>query len=184
MLGTDPSTGKPVSVKIGRFGPMIQLGGGDTDEKPQFASLLKGQSVSTITLEEALKLFEFPRNIGEYEGKDVTVAIGRFGPYVKHDGKFVSIPKDMSPAHITLEEAIELIVEKQTAEANRIVKTFDEDPDLQILNGRYGVYISYKKGNYKIPKTVEDPSALTREECMEIVSSADAKPKRPRARKK
>lgn len=184
VLGTDPSTGKPVSVKIGRFGPMIQLGGGDTDEKPQFASLLKGQSVSTITLEEALKLFEFPRNIGEYEGKDVTVAIGRFGPYVKHDGKFVSIPKDMSPAHITLEEAIELIVEKQTAEANRIVKTFDEDPDLQILNGRYGVYISYKKGNYKIPKTVEDPSALTREECMEIVSSADAKPKRPRARKK
>mgnify|MGYP002611042043 FL=1 len=184
VLGTDPSTGKPVSVKIGRFGPMIQLGGGDTDEKPQFASLLKGQSVSTITLDEALKLFEFPRNIGEYEGKDVTVAIGRFGPYVKHDGKFVSIPKDMSPAHITLEEAIELIVEKQTAEANRIVKTFDEDPDLQILNGRYGVYISYKKGNYKIPKTVEDPSALTREECMEIVSSADAKPKRPRARKK
>lgn len=184
VLGTDPSTGKPVSVKIGRFGPMIQLGGGDTDEKPQFASLLKGQSVSTITLEEALKLFEFPRNIGEYEGKDVTVAIGRFGPYVKHDGKFVSIPKDMSPAHITLEEAIELIVEKQTAEANRVVKTFDEDPELQILNGRYGVYISYKKGNYKIPKTVEDPSALTREECMEIVSSADAKPKRPRARKK
>ena len=184
VLGTDPSTGKPVSVKIGRFGPMIQLGGGDTDEKPQFASLLKGQSVSTITLEEALKLFEFPRNIGEYEGKDVTVAIGRFGPYVKHDGKFVSIPKDMSPAHITLEEAIGLIVEKQTAEANRVVKTFDEDPDLQILNGRYGVYISYKKGNYKIPKTVEDPSALTREECMEIVSSADAKPKRPRARKK
>lgn len=184
VLGTDPSTGKPVSVKIGRFGPMIQLGGGDTDEKPQFASLLKGQSVSTITLDEALKLFEFPRNIGEYEGKDVTVAIGRFGPYVKHDGKFVSIPKDMSPAHITLEEAIGLIVEKQTAEANRVVKTFDEDPDLQILNGRYGVYISYKKGNYKIPKTVEDPSALTREECMEIVSSADAKPKRPRARKK
>ena len=184
VLGTDPSTGKPVSVKIGRFGPMIQLGGGDTDEKPQFASLLKGQSVSTITLDEALKLFEFPRNIGEYEGKDVTVAIGRFGPYVKHDGKFVSIPKDMSPAHITLEEAIGLIVEKQAAEANRVVKTFDEDPDLQILNGRYGVYISYKKGNYKIPKTVEDPSALTREECMEIVSSADAKPKRPRARKK
>lgn len=184
VLGTDPSTGKPVSVKIGRFGPMIQLGGGDTDEKPQFASLLKGQSVSTITLEEALKLFEFPRNIGEYEGKDVTVAIGRFGPYVKHDGKFVSIPKNMSPAHITLEEAIGLIVEKQAAEANRVVKTFDEDPDLQILNGRYGVYISYKKGNYKIPKTVEDPSALTREECMEIVSSADAKPKRPRARKK
>ena len=184
VLGTDPATGKPVSVKIGRFGPMIQLGDGDGDEKPQFASLLKGQSVSTITLEEALKLFEFPRNIGEYEGTDVTVAIGRFGPYVKHDGKFVSIPKDYSPAHITLDEAIALINEKRSAEANKIVKTFPDDPDLQILNGRYGIYISYKKGNYKIPKTVADPASLTREECMEIVESTDAKPKRPRAKKK
>ncbi len=185
VLGTDPSTGKQVSVKIGRFGPMIQLGEvGENEEKPQFASLLKGQSVSTITLEEALKLFDFPRNIGEYEGQEVTVAIGRFGPYVKHDGKFVSIPKELSPAHITLEEAVVLIKEKQAAEANRVVKTFDEDPDLQILNGRYGVYISYKKGNYKIPKTVEDPASLTHEQCMDIVSSADAKPKRPRTRKK
>lgn len=185
VLGKDPATGKQVSVKIGRFGPMIQLGDGEEEEKPQFASLLKGQSVSTITLEEALKLFEYPRNIGEYEEKPVTVAIGRFGPYVKHDGKFVSIPKEMSPAHITLDEAIELIDAKRVAEANRLVKTFDEEPDLQILNGRYGVYISYKKGNYKIPKTVADPAALTFEEAMEIVRAQDAKPRRTsRAKKK
>ena len=185
VLGKDPATGKQVSVKIGRFGPMIQLGDGEGEEKPQFASLLKGQSVSTITLEEALKLFEYPRNIGEYEEKPVTVAIGRFGPYVKHDGKFVSIPKEMSPAHITLDEAIELIDAKRVAEANRLVKTFDEEPDLQILNGRYGIYISYKKGNYKIPKTVADPAALTLEEAMEIVRAQDAKPRRTsRAKKK
>lgn len=185
VLGKDPATGKQVSVKIGRFGPMIQLGDGEGEEKPQFASLLKGQSVSTITLEEALKLFEYPRNIGEYEEKPVTVAIGRFGPYVKHDGKFVSIPKEMSPAHITLDEAIELIDAKRVAEANRLVKTFDEEPDLQILNGRYGVYISYKKGNYKIPKTVANPAALTLEEAMEIVRAQDAKPRRTsRAKKK
>lgn len=185
VLGKDPATGKQVSVKIGRFAPMIQLGDGEGEEKPQFASLLKGQSVSTITLEEALKLFEYPRNIGEYEEKPVTVAIGRFGPYVKHDGKFVSIPKEMSPAHITLDEAIELIDAKRVAEANRLVKTFDEEPDLQILNGRYGVYISYKKDNYKIPKTVADPAALTLEEAMEIVRAQDAKPRRTsRAKKK
>lgn len=184
VLGTDPASGKPVSVKIGRFGPMIQLGDGEGEEKPQFASLLKGQSVSTITLEEALKLFEFPRTIGEFEGGDVTVAIGRFGPYVKHDGKFVSIPKELSPAHITLDEAVELIKEKRASEANKVAKTFAEDPDLQILNGRYGVYIKYQKGNYKIPKTVADPLALTLEECRQIIESADAKPARPRARKK
>lgn len=184
VLGTDPATGKPVSVKIGRFGPMIQLGDGEGEEKPQFASLLKGQSVSTITLEEALKLFEFPRTIGEFEGSDVTVAIGRFGPYVKHDGKFVSIPKEMSPAHITLEEAEELIKDKRAAEANKVAKTFPDDPDLQILNGRYGVYIKYKKDNYKIPKTVADPLSLTLEECRDIIASADSKPARPRVKKK
>ena len=184
ILGNDPASGKPVSVKIGRFGPMIQLGDGEGEEKPQFASLLKGQSVSTITLEEALKLFEFPRTIGEFEGSDVTVAIGRFGPYDKHDGKFVSIPKELSPAHITLEEAETLIKDKRAAEANKVAKTFPEDPDLQILNGRFGVYIKYKKSNYKIPKTVADPAALTLEECREIIASSDAKPARPRSKKK
>ena len=182
ILGTDPATGRPVSVKIGRFGPMIQLGDGEGDEKPQVASQLKGQSVSTITLEEALKLFEFPRLIGSFEDQDVTVAIGRFGPYVKHAGKFVSIPKELSPAHITLDEAVELIEKKRAADANKTLKTFDEDADMQILNGRYGPYIKYKGGNFKIPKTVADPAALTLDECRKIVAEAEAKPASPRAR--
>lgn len=182
ILGTDPATGRPVSVKIGRFGPMIQLGDGEGDEKPQFASLLKGQSVSTITLEEALKLFEFPRLIGSFEDQDVTVAIGRFGPYVKHAGKFVSIPKELSPAHITLDEAVELIEKKRAADANKTLKTFDEDADMQILNGRYGPYIKYKSDNFKIPKTVAEPAALTLDECRKIVAEAEAKPASPRAR--
>ncbi len=184
MLGTDPETGKPVSVKIGRFGPMIQLGDGEADEKPQFASLLKGQSIATITLEEALRLFAFPKTIGEFEGKDVTVAIGRFGPYVKHDGKFVSIPKAISPAEISLQEAVDLIEEKRRAEANRVVKTFDEDPDTQILNGRYGVYIASGGSNYKIPKTVADPAALSLEEVRAIIASQAARPARRTTRKK
>ncbi len=182
ILGTDPATGRPVSVKIGRFGPMIQLGDGEGDEKPQFASLLKGQSVSTITLEEALKLFEFPRLIGSFENQDVTVAIGRFGPYVKHAGKFVSIPKGLSPAHITLDEAVELIEKKRAADANKTLKTFDEDADMLILNGRYGPYIKYKGGNFKIPRTVADPAALALDECRKIVAEAEAKPASPRAR--
>lgn len=180
ILGKDDK-GRPVSVKIGRFGPLVQIGDADSDEKPQFASLLKGQSMSDITLEEALKLFEFPRSLGEYEGKDVTVAIGRFGPYVRHDGKFVSIPKDMAPAAVTLDEAIALINEKRSREAQRVVRTFDAEPGLQILNGRYGVYIAYNDKNYKIPKTVEDPAALTLEEAMEIVKAQDEKPAKPRA---
>lgn len=184
VLGVDPKTGKPVSVKIGRYGPMIQLGDGEGEEKPQFASLLKGQSVSTITLEEALKLFEFPRHIGEYDGSDLTVAIGRYGPYVKFDGKFISIPKEYSPAHLTLDEAVSLIEEKRREEANRVVKTFPEDETIQILNGRYGVYIACGKNNYKIPKTVADPSALTLEGCRDIIADQDAKPKRPARRKK
>ena len=186
MLGTDPATGRPISVKIGRFGPMIQLGDGEGDEKPQFASLLKGQSVSTITLEEALKLFEFPRLIGSFENQDVSVAIGRFGPYVKHAGKFASIPKELSPAHITLDEAVELIQKKRAADANKTLRTFGDDADMQILNGRYGPYIKYKGGNFKIPKAVADPAALTLEECRKIVAEAEAKPAstRPRGRRK
>jgi DNA topoisomerase-1 len=180
LLGKDPKTGQPVSVKIGRFGPLVQIGDGDSDTKPQFASLLKGQSVATITLDEALKLFAFPRNIGQYEDVDVTVAIGRFGPYIKHKDLFVSIPKDMQPAAITLDEAIELINNKRTEQSKKLVKTFDEDENLQILNGRYGVYISYNKGNYKIPKTVSDPASLSYDEAMAIVNSDEAKPKKAR----
>ncbi|WP_290052730.1 type I DNA topoisomerase [uncultured Muribaculum sp.] len=178
ILGSHPQTGKTVSVKIGRFGPLVQIGDADSDEKPQFASLLKNQSVSTITLDEALKLFEFPRSLGTYEGSDVTVAIGRFGPYVKHAGKFISIPKDIAPAEITIEQAEDLIKAKRDAENKKVVKIFTEDPDLQILNGRYGIYIAYKKNNYKIPRTVENPAELTLEQCREIISQQDSKPQK------
>lgn len=185
VLGTDPRTGKPVSVKIGRYGPMIQLGDGEGEEKPQFASLLKGQSVSSITLEEALKLFEFPRHLGEFEGKEVTVAIGRFGPYVKHNGAFTSIPKDMSPAMLTLAEAEELIVAKRAEEARKLIKEFSEEPGMQILNGRFGPYLTFNKNNYKIPKSVTDPSSLTLEDCRALIADQDSKPRRPaRSRKK
>ncbi|MDE6084880.1 MAG: type I DNA topoisomerase [Muribaculaceae bacterium] len=182
VLGNDPVSGKPISVKIGRYGPLVQKGEGDADEKPQFASLLRGQSVSTITLEEALKLFEFPRELGDYEDKPVTVAIGRFGPYVKHDNKFISIPKDLEPAALSLEEAIELIDAKRQADEKKVVKIFDEDPDLQLLRGPYGIYISYKKANYKIPKDVESPADLTLEQCREIIENGPA-PKTRGARK-
>lgn len=180
LLGTDPATGRRVSVKIGRFGPLVQIGDGDGDEKPQFASLQKNQSVATITLEEALKLFEFPRLLGQFEGKDVSVAIGRFGPYVKHDGKFASIPKDLSPTAITLEEAEEIIKAKREAESRKLIKNFDSEPELSVLNGRYGPYIAYKGSNYKIPKTIDDPAQLTVEQCMELIKAQDNAPKKSR----
>lgn len=182
ILGTDPATGKRVSVKIGRFGPLVQIGEGDDKEKPQFASLLKGQSVASITLEEALKLFAFPRTLGEFEGAEVTVAIGRFGPYVKHLDKYASIPADIAPTDITLEEACRLIISKRETETKKVIKTFDEEPELSILNGRYGIYIAYKKSNYKIPKTVADPATLSVEECLDIIKKQDEKPKKPARR--
>lgn len=182
VLGTDPRTGKPVSVKIGRFGPVVQIGESTDEEKPQFASLQKGQSVFDITLEQALKLFDLPRTLGEFEDAEVSVGTGRFGPYVKHVGKYVSIPKNISPLSITLDEAVDLIRQKRTAEAQKVVKTFAEEPDLQILNGRYGVYIAYKKSNYKIPKTVTDPAALSLEDCLQIVKEQDEKPRKPARR--
>lgn len=183
VLGTDPASGKPVSVKIGRFGPVVQIGESTDEEKPRFASLRKDQSVFDITLEDALKLFELPRSLGEFEDADVSVAVGRFGPYVKHAGKFVSLPKGVSPMEITLDEAVELIRAKREADSKKVVKLFEEDPELQILNGRYGVYISYKKSNYKIPKTVTDPAALTIEECRKIIEEQDAKPRRTTTRR-
>ncbi len=182
VLGEHPDTGEPVSVKIGRFGPIAQIGSVDSDVKPRFASLRKDQSVLDITLEEALKLFDLPREVGTFEEKSVTAAIGRFGPYLRHDGKFVSIPKDLSPTSITLEEAIELIKAKREADSNKVVKIFDEDPDVQILNGRYGVYIAYKKSNYKIPNTVTDPSALTLDQVRELIEQQDKEPKKPARR--
>ncbi len=179
VLGTDPATGEPVSVKIGRFGPIVQIGSTDSKDKPRFASLRKDQSVFDIQLEDALKLFDLPREVGEFEGKPITAAIGRFGPYLRHDGKFVSIPKDLSPTSISLEEAEELIKAKREADNNKVIKTFDEDPDLQILNGRYGVYISYKKNNYKIPKSVENPAGMSIEEIRKLIEEQDKAPKRP-----
>jgi len=179
-LGIDPKSGKPVFVKIGRYGPIAQLGQANPDDKengkPQFASLLKGQSIETITLEEALKLFDLPRTIGDYEGKTVVAAIGRFGPFVRHDGKFISIPKHLSPLSISLEEAIELILEKREKDNQRFLKKFEEEPELEILNGRYGPYIAYKKKNYKIPKTVKKPEDLTLEESLKIIEEADKNP--------
>lgn len=179
QLGVDPKTHKPVYVKIGRYGPLVQIGNGDDEEKPQFASLRKGQSLNSITLEEALKLFDFPRTLGEFEGKSVTVAIGRFGPYVRHDGKFVSIPSSMSPSALSLEEAVGLIEAKRSAESQKVLRIFDEDPDMQILNGRYGIYIAYKGKNYKIPKEVKNPAELTLDECRHIIENQPEKTKKP-----
>ena len=182
LLGTD-ADGHPVTVKIGRYGPLVQIGDAESEEKPRFASLLKGQSMSDITLEEALKLFEFPRVLGTFEGSDVSVAIGRFGPYVRHNGKFASIPKDVEPAALTLDEAIEIIKEKRTADASRVVKSFPEDSSIQILNGRYGVYIAAGDKNYKMPKSVSDPAALTLDEVKAIIKEQVENPPSPRARK-
>ncbi len=184
VLGRDPATGETVSVKIGRFGPLVQVGDGEGDAKPRFASLLKGQSVATITLDEALRLFEFPRTLGTFEDEDVTVAIGRFGPYVRHKGKFVSIPADEAPAAVGLERAVELIKAKRDDESRKVVKTFDDDPDTQILNGRYGVYIASKGKNYKIPRNVADPTALTLDEVRKIIAEQPEKPARTRKSKK
>ena len=185
LLGQHPQSGKPVYVKIGRYGPLVQVGDGEGDEKPQFASLQKGQTISGMTLSDALKLFEFPRVLGDFEDKEVSVAIGRFGPYVKHGSTFTSIPKDMAPAALSLDEAIGLILAKREADSKKVLKVFDQDPEMRILNGRFGVYIAYKKSNFKIPKTVSDPAALTYEEAMEIVNSQEDKPKKTarRARK-
>lgn len=179
MLGKDPKTGKPVSVKIGRYGPVVQLGSSDDKEKPRFASLLKDQSMANITLEQALKLFELPRTLGAFEDEEVTVAVGKFGPYVKHGKEYASIPKEFTPQEVTLEQAVQLIVAKREAEVQKIIKTFDEEPELQVLNGRYGPYICYQKQNYKIPRKL-DAAALTLDECRAIIADeANAsKPKR------
>ncbi|MDR1557018.1 MAG: type I DNA topoisomerase [Tannerellaceae bacterium] len=184
-IGTDPKSGLPVFVKIGRFGPVVQLGAANPDDKeaakPQFASLMKGQSIETITLEEALKLFDLPRTVGDYEEKTIVAGVGRFGPFIRHDAKFISIPKELSPLTISEEEAIGLIVSKREKEAQRSLKKFDEEPELELLNGRFGPYIAYKGKNYKIPRTVEDPKELTLDKVMQIISSAGEK---PAARKK
>ncbi len=181
ILGTDPVSGKPVSVKIGRYGPIIQIGSAEDEEKPRFAQLPKGFTIEGITLEEALDSFKLPRTLGEFEDKDVTVGVGRFGPYVRHDNAFVSIPKGTDPMSVTLDEAIELIVSKREAVVNKVIKTFDEEPDLQILNGRYGPYISYEKKNYKIPENVE-PKDLNLDACFKVIELQKVKGETKRTR--
>ena len=181
ILGTDLASGKPVSVKIGRYGPVIQIGSAEDEEKPRFAQLPKGMTLETITLEEALECFKLPRVLGEFEGKELSVGVGRFGPYVRVDKAFVSIPKGMDPLAISLEEAVELVVAKREAAENKIIKTFADDADLQVLNGRYGPYIAYKKKNYKIPENIE-PADLTIEACFKLMEVQKAKDENRKAR--
>ena len=184
-LGTDPTSGKPVFVKIGRFGPVVQIGSADDEEKPRFAQMPKDKSIETITLDEALELFKLPRTIGDYEGTTVTIGAGRFGPYVLHAKKYVSLPKGADPMTVTLEEAIALIEEKRKEEQDRHIKVFDEDPKLELLKGRYGPYIAYDGKNYRIEKKLHD-RALTGDldfaTCMDIVNNAP-EPKTRKARK-
>ena len=168
VLGTDPASGKPVSVKIGRFGPIVQIGSASDEEKPRFAQMKPGQTLETITLEEALDLFSLPRTLGEFEGETVTIGAGRFGPYIKFGAAYVTLPKSFDPLTISLDEATTLIAEKRKAEAERIIKVFDNEPNLQVLNGRFGPYIAYNDSNYKLPKNVT-PAELTLEECLDIV---------------
>ena len=183
-LGDDPKTGHPVFVKIGRYGPVVQIGTADDDEKPRFAQLPADKSMETITLDEALELFKLPRTVGEFEGKNVTIGAGRFGPYVLHDKKYVSIPKDEDPLTLTLERAIELIESKRKAEEERHLKKFDEDPKLEVLNGRYGPYIVYDGKNYRIPRDLHPKAAeLSYEQCIDIVNNPPAPKKRGAAKK-
>jgi DNA topoisomerase-1 len=177
-LGEDPKSGKLVFVKIGRYGPVVQIGVANPEnkkEKPQFASLLKGQSIETITLEEALKLFELPRTVGQYEGEDVIAGIGRFGPFIRYGKTFISIPKDLNPVSITIDDSVELIKSKQEKDREKYIRKFDEEPDLEVLNGRFGPYIAYKGKNYKVPKG-SDAAKLTLEECMTIIENTPDKP--------
>ncbi|MEJ6750968.1 MAG: type I DNA topoisomerase [Bacteroidia bacterium] len=182
-LGNDPKTGKPIIARIGRFGPMVQIGEQDDEEKPRFASLSKGQNIDSITLDEALDLFKMPRVLGEYEEKPVKANIGRFGPYVQHVKLFVSIPKEEDVMEIELARAIELIIAKRKADAERLIKKFEEDPDTQILNGRWGPFIKSGKKNFKLPKDLEDPSKLTLEEVMHIMENQPAKGRKAPAKK-
>ena len=175
MLGTDPKSGRPVFVKIGRFGPVVQIGTAEDKDKPTFAQLPKDQSMETITLQEAMELFKLPRELGEYENKPVTIGAGRFGPYILHDRKYTSLPKDADPLALTLDEAIALIEEKRQQDNEKHLKSFREDPKLEVLNGRYGPYLTYDGKNYRLPKSMhEKATELTYQECMKSVEAVPA----------
>ena len=177
-LGVDPKSGKPVFVKIGRFGPVVQIGSADDDDKPRFSQLPSDKSMETITLDEALELFKLPRNLGQFEGTDVVIGAGRFGPYVLHDKKYTSLPKEEDPLTISLDAAINLIQKKRLQDAQRHLKTFEEDAKMEVMNGRYGPYIAYDGKNYRMPKALHDKAAeLTYDQCMDIVRNAP-EPKR------
>ena len=177
VLGTDPGSGKPVSVKIGRFGPVAQIGSADDKEKPRFAQLKKGQSLETITLQEALELFRLPRELGEYEGSTIIIGAGKYGPYVLHEGKYVSLPKNVNPLHITQYEAIELINLKRKEDAEKHLKPFEEESDMEIMKGRFGAYLYYKGKNYHLNKAQQaEIDTLTYEQCLAIVEAQDSKP--------
>ncbi len=178
QLGNDPKTGRPVFVKIGRFGPVVQIGAADDEQKPQFAQLPTDKRMDEITLDEALELFKLPRTVGQFEGSDVVIGAGRFGPYILHNKKYTSLPKTEDPMTVTLDTAIKLIEEKRLQEAQRHIKQFEEDAKLEILNGRYGPYIAYDGKNYRIPKAQHDKAAqLSYEQCMEIVNATPVKKK-------
>jgi DNA topoisomerase-1 len=184
-LGIDPATGKAILAKLGRFGPYVQLGeeNEETGEKPIYASLRKGQFIESITLEDALDLFKLPRIVGTFEDKEMTAAVGRFGPYIRHEGKFYSLPKTLDPMKVTAEEAIDLIQTKRKTDAERLIKSFEENPEVQVLNGRYGPYIVVGKKNVKIPKGKE-PTELTLQECLELAEATPEKKGRGGFKKK
>ena len=175
-LGREPKTGKPVFVKIGRFGPVVQIGKAEDDEKPRFAQLPADKSIETITLDEALELFRLPRTVGDFEGKPVVIGAGRFGPYVMHDKKYVSLPKTENPLTVTLDTAVELIRKKRRQETERHIKTFADEPKLEVMNGRYGPYLAYDGKNYRLPKAMHERAAeLTLEECMDVINNSKKK---------
>ena len=175
-LGKEPKTGKPVFVKIGRFGPVVQIGKAEDKEKPRFAQLPADKSLETIKLDEALELFRLPRTLGEFEGSPVVIGSGRFGPYVMHNKKYVSLPKTDDPLTITLDGAIALILKKRLQETQRHIKAFEEEPKLEVMNGRYGPYLAYDGKNYRLPKNLHDKAAeLTLEECMNVINSSKKK---------
>ena len=176
LLGNDPVSGKPVFVKIGRFGPVVQIGSAEDRDKPQFAQLPKEKTMDGITLEEAVELFKLPRTLGEYEGKPVIIGAGRFGPYVLHDRRYTSLPKDEDPMAITLESAIKLVEGKRQEDAQKHIKVFEEDSKLEVLNGRYGPYLAYDGKNYRLPKSMHERAAdLTYDECMKVIESTPVK---------
>jgi len=185
QLGVDPESGKPIFVKIGKFGPIAQMGTAEDKDKPRFVQIPPTKSIETITFDEVMLLFRLPRTIGSYEGADLVIGAGKFGPYVMHNKKYYSIPSDLDPYTITADEAIHLIMEKRTTEAKRHLKQFKEDDKLEVMNGRYGAYIVYDGTNYKLPKKMaERAKELTFEECMDIVKNPPYPPKDKKTKKK